>query len=181
MMQFLHIPKTAGTSILKATNGRSDGHKLIGDLQGDSFFSCVRNPYDRACSVYWFMLGRWKLMKKMQPFDMSSEHTSLLYFWQTIDKRQHPVVKWLYSPQIEYLRDEQKAISPRIQHLLRFETLTEDWPAFAAEHGFAELPHINKSERPSESWQEEMTPELIAIINELYADDFEHLNYERIS
>ena len=120
-------------------------------------------------------------MKKLQPFDMSSEHTSLLYFWQTIDKRQHPVVKWLYSPQIEYLRDEQKAISPRIQHLLRFETLTEDWPAFALLHDLPPLPHKNKSEgRTSPNWQEELSAESIAKIGELYADDFEHLNYERL-
>ena len=183
MMQFLHIPKTAGTSILKATNGKSDGHKIICDAQGTAFFSCVRNPYDRACSIYWFMLGRWKLMKKLQPFDMSAEHASLLYFWQTIDKRQHPTSKMLYAPQIDFLRDKPGVggISPRIKHLLRFETLAKDWPAFAAEHGYKELPHVNKSERPSESWQEEMTPELIDIINDRFSEDFEHLNYERIS
>lgn len=27
---------------------------------------------------------------------------------------------------------------------------------------------------------DEMTPELVNIISELYADDFEHLNYERV-
>ena len=88
----------------------------------------------------------------------------------------------LYAPQIDFLRDkpDKGGISPRIQHLLRYETLAEDWPAFASEHDFAELPHLNKSERPS-TWRDEMTPELVAIINERFADDFEHLNYERLS
>ena len=182
MIEFLHIPKTAGTSMLVSMRAKSDGHKPISMLGGGSFFSCVRNPYDRACSIYWFMLGKWLKMKKMQPFDMSAEPASLLYFWKTIDKRSHPTSKMLYAPQIDFLRDKPGVggISPRIKHLFRFETLAEDWPEFAAQHGFSKLPHVNQSERPA-TWQQEMTPELIAIINELYADDFEHLNYERIS
>lgn len=179
MIEFLHIPKTAGTSILKAMQGTCEAHKMMCDLQGEAYFSCVRNPYDRACSIYWFMLGRWKHMKKMQPFDMSAEPASLLYFWQTINKRKHPAAQWLSCSQIEYTKDGQTTISPRIKHLLRFETLAEDWPAFAAEYGFNELPHVNKSERPG-TWQEEMTPELIDIINEQFAEDFEQLGYERL-
>jgi hypothetical protein len=180
MMKFLHIPKTAGTSILRTIGAKSEGHNIVSQLTGD-FFSCVRNPYDRACSMYWFMLERWMKIKKMQPFDMSAGPASLLYFWQTIDHRQHPINKALYAPQIEYLRDNpgEGGISPRIKHLFRYETLQQDWPAFASEHSFAELPHLNKSERPS-TWQDELTEESIAIIGELYADDFEHLNYERI-
>ena len=60
-----------------------------------------------------------------------------------------------------------------------FVIAAEDWPAFAAKHGFNELPHVNKSERPC-AWQDEMTPELIDIINERFAEDFEHLGYDMI-
>jgi len=39
--------------------------------------------------------------------------------------------------------------------------------------------HIPKTGGTS-TWQDEMKPELVAIINERFADDFEHLNYERL-
>ena len=178
MMEFIHIPKTGGTSITKATSQQSLGHQQVSQVTGEQFFSCVRNPYDRACSLYWFILGRQHLL----PINMAATYKTLIQFWQTVDENKHSRRRPILIPQIDFLRDKhgEGGISPRIKHLLRFETLAEDWPAFAAEHGFAELPHINKSERPCEAWQDEMTPELIDIINERFADDFDHLGYERL-
>ena len=180
-MIFLHIPKTAGSSILNATKGKGIGHKFISDIDGGRF-SCCRNPYDRACSLYWFMLGKYKESEKRRPFSMAEGYIGLLDFWKTANARENHLTLRLMTQQMDYLRDKpgEGGISPRIQHLLRFETLAEDWPAFAAEHRFAELPHVNKSDRPGEAWQDEMTPELIDIINDRFADDFKHLNYERI-
>jgi len=178
MMKFVHIPKTAGSSILRATPIRSEGHKKLCKIEGDDFFSCTRNPYDRACSLYWFILGRQKLM----PYNITARYKTLLEFWQTIEEHKALPRKHIFASQMDFLRDVEGkgGISPRIKHLLRFETLAEDWPAFAAEHGFVDLPHVNKSERPTDTWQDEMTPELIDIINERFADDFEQLGYERL-
>lgn len=164
--------------MLRATAIRSEGHKQLAHVDGDEFFACVRNPYDRACSLYWFILGRQKFM----PFNITARYKTLLEFWQTIEDNKPRTRRHILAPQISFLRDTDGSgdISPRIKHLFRFETLAEDWPAFAAEHGFTELPHVNKSERPTGTWQDEMTPELIDIINERFADDFEHLGYERL-
>ena len=177
MIQQLHIPKTGGTSMTKASGVRSLGHQTLSQVEGDEFFACVRNPYDRACSIYWFILGRQHLV----PINMAATYKTLLEFWQTIDDTRRKIRRPVFIPQIDFLRDKpgEGGISPRIKHLLRYETLQEDWPAFAEQHGFAELPHLNKSERPA-PWQDEMTPELIAIINERFADDFEYLGYERL-
>jgi len=189
MIKFLHIPKTAGTSIQKAIAINSLGHLKLSQVKGEIFFACSRNPYDRACSVFYF-LNRVSVKmpeinkrdKSLFPIMDAAKTMSLVDFWQHIQKNGAPERARLIHRQIDFLRDKPgvDGISPRIKHLIRFETLAEDWPAFAEKNGFAELQHLNKSERLS-PWQDEMTPELVAIINELYADDFEHLNYERIS
>ena len=169
MIRQIHIPKTAGTSIKQAVGQLKPRHNKLFQLAGDSFFSCVRNPYDRACSAFWFVNRGER------------RHKSMIDFWR--ERSQLKLSKILVAaPQIDFIRDKPGVggISKRIKHLFRFETLAEDWPAFAAQHGFSKLPHVNQSERPT-TWQQEMTPELIEILNELYADDFEHLNYERIS
>ncbi|MGB1179359.1 MAG: sulfotransferase family 2 domain-containing protein [Lentibacter algarum] len=162
----------------KASGVRSLGHQKLSQVEGEEFFACVRNPYDRACSLYWFILGRQKFM----PFQIAATYKTLTEFWQTIGDQAKPHSRHIARPQVDFIRDKhgEGSISSRIKHLLRFETLAEEWPAFAAKYGYKELPHENKSERPA-TWQEEMTPELIEIINEKFADDFEHLNYERIS
>ena len=176
-MKLLHIPKTGGTSMHKAAGVGTVGHQKISQVESGEFFACVRNPYDRACSLYWFVLGRQKFM----PFQMAATFKTLTEFWRTLDNKPKPHARHIASNQIDFLRDKpgKGGISPRIKHLLRYETLQEDWPAFAKQYGFADLPHLNKSKRPS-SWQDEMTPELVAIINERFADDFENLNYERL-
>lgn len=177
-MKFIHVPKTAGSSMLRATAIRSEGHKKLNKFECGELFACTRNPYDRACSLYWFILGRQKVM----PYNITARYKTLLEFWQTIDETKQMIRKNIFASQMDFLRDEVGVggVSPRIKHLLRFETLAEDWPAFASKHNFKPLPHVNKSERPCKTWQDEMTPELIDIINERYADDFEYLKYERI-
>jgi hypothetical protein len=93
-------------------------------------------------------------------------------FW--VDKTPEMKPMRFMRPQVEWMREVEN-----IDEVLRYETLKQDWPAFAAKHGVAELPHLNKGERPA-PWQDELSAESIAKIGELYADDFEHLGYERM-
>lgn len=189
MIDFIHIPKTGGTSIQATTDRRSHGHLKLCQIKGDQFFACCRNPYDRACSIYHFLKSMTRPNKPSAkvkdrarfPVVVAARSENLTRFWLDIHEHGAPDRARLIHKQIDFLRDKpgRGGISPRIKHLLRYETLAEDWPAFAKQHGFAELPHLNKSERPA-PWQDEMTPELVDIINELYADDFENLGYERL-
>jgi len=179
-MILIHIPKTAGTSIQQALGPTSIGHKKISQVDGDSFFTCVRNPYDRAVSTYWFL----RQMKKKMPFNLTKTYKSLNEFWLDISEQESPQERPLLNNQMDFLRDSigEGGISPRIKTVLRYETLAEDWPAFALLHDLPPLTHKNKSElRPATPWQDELSDESIAKIGELYAEDFETLNYERLS
>lgn len=136
----------------------------------DYVFSCVRNPYDRAVSLYYFLREKSPAYRER----FIDDNDTVDSYWM----KAHNLKK------VSFLKSQNKwlKVSPRINELLRFETLADDWSTLAVNHGLDKLKHINRSTlRPTPNWQEELSDESIAIIGELYADDFEHLNYERIS
>ena len=91
---------------------------------------------------------------------------------------------YMFCPQVDYLRDVvgEGGVSPRIKTLLRYETLSEDWLVFTKQHKLGDLEHKHKSILRSGAlhWRDELSEQTIKGIGELYADDFEHLNYERL-
>jgi len=178
-MRFIHIPKNAGTSIQNMFGPTSLGHRRVHELKGSPFFACVRNPYDRAVSAYWFI----RQTQARVAFNMAKTWKDVNEFWISFEKENKSPFGRLVANQIDFIRDVKGTggVSPRIETVLRYETLAEDWPAFALLHDLPPLTHKNKSElRPATPWQEQLSDESIAKIGELYADDFETLNYERL-
>ena len=60
VLLFIHIPKTAGTSICKAfgvfTRGHASIKKFPANIRHHYFKFCfVRNPYDRLVSSYFYL------------------------------------------------------------------------------------------------------------------------------
>lgn len=80
------------------------------------------------------------------------------------------------QPQKAWIEDVE-----RIDKLIRFETLAEDWAEMRQAFELPALEHKNgDTSRPSTPWQEELTAESIAKIGEIYSDDFKYFNYKRI-
>lgn len=205
MTIFIHIPKTAGLSVLKSSGIKSHRHLILRWVdweEGTPILSAIRNPYDRIVSVYYFLhkmqneAGNFN--RRLQPqkhkissFDGVNQWVDYFYNNQNEytgsqspeTKRALWVMQCFFHQQINYINEaDGEPVSERITDILRYETLADDWAAYALLHDLPPLQHKNKSElRPSTPWQEELTAESIAKIGELYADDFEHLNYERIS
>jgi hypothetical protein len=155
------------------------GHRRVHELKGSPFFACVRNPYDRAVSAYWFI----RQTQARVAFNMAKTWKDVNEFWISFEKENKSPFGRLVANQIDFIREVKGTggISPRIETVLRYETLAEDWPAFALLHDLPPLPHKNKSElRPATPWQEQLSDESISKIGELYAEDFETLNYERL-
>lgn len=197
-MIFIHISKTGGQSFLRSTQTRGNCHDCLRFVEGgDHITTIIRNPYDRAVSTYYYLMQihvnapNWGKGYKYSPADFAGINE----WWKHVHeygseyiqspnlsiRGQHRLAAY-YRKQIDFLNDaDGEPISERINTVLRYETLAEDWPAFAEKHGFGELQHANKSKlRPAIPWQDELSDESIAKIGELYADDFEQLNYERI-
>lgn len=178
-MILIHIPKTAGQSFAYSSKAKTFGHKPICEIEtdGQDVFTIKRNPYDRAVSIHYFM----RQLHKNPPFDTGKMYEDVNFYWQRIYKNRHRLGKSIYHlPQFWFLC-EHGAISKRITRILKFETLDHDYAALSEEKNIGNLIRRNVSRyRPAISWQDELTPESIAKIGELYADDFEHLGYERI-
>lgn len=179
---FLHIPKTAGSSIISC-GVKSSGHKRLRDCDHDSdtVFAVVRNPYDRAVSTYYFIkqchLNRGSYCPT-QDHDVNA-------WWSRVYSHAHRLLNCsrpfcYYERQLEFINDYKGGgVSNRITDILRYENLDADWGAFAGKHNLVSLPHKNKSGlRPDSHWSEELNADSITMIGELYADDFEHLGYE---
>ena len=168
MLDFIHIPKTAGVSICKAI-GQQHGHRPRPIKPGAFVFSCVRNPYDRAVSLYYFL--RDKAPNYREAFLIDGETVNT--FWQ---ERIHVIRQHRFTqPQAKWLD------GIKVDRLLRFENLAGEWQKMRDEFELPELESENVNEfRPAIQWQDELSAESIAKIGELYAEDFEHLNYERI-
>jgi len=180
-MKFLHIPKTAGQSVAEAMGSSASylRHKRVSEVQSnDDIMTVVRNPYDRAVSSYYYL----KNLQGDAPI-MQDLFQSLNGFWDKIYNAPKSGIEHKHmKPQMWFIGDEDGNVSSQIKVLLRYETLEQQFKQLALQEGFAELPVINASKlRPNTHWQNELSEESITQIGELYADDFEHLNYERIS
>lgn len=143
---FVHIPKTAGSSIHRAFNqltipageprwhapaSRYDGWVA----EGYRLFTVVRNPWDRLVSLNHYLTRHGQVVP-----------TENLIHWVTSTTR---TLGPILQPSLEYWFDRE------IPHVLRFENLEEDWRLFAEMTGApAALPHENKSTRRLASYRE---------------------------
>ena len=180
IMNFLHIPKTAGQSVAKAIGDPSKylGHKRIRDIYSDDdVITVVRNPYDRAVSMYYYL----KNIQGDAP-QLKGLFATLNGFWNQIYNAPKSGIEHTHmKPQMWFISDEDGNISSQVTTIWRYETLNTQLDEMVGNFGFSKLEVINKSElRPDTTWLDELNEESIKQIGELYADDFEHLNYRRL-
>jgi len=176
-MNFIHIPKTAGQSVIKATGVEPHGHKrfvdLVDEVAGGEFFTVVRNPYDRAVSTYYYL----SQLHGGTPYNSGK---NLNEFWDGVYEFSRLIGDYM-KPQMYFVSDEDSNLSDKITTILRYENLEDDYNKLAAINGFSAIEHLNKTDiRPNKTWQEELSDESIRMIGELYAQDFEALGYDRL-
>lgn len=173
---FLHVPKAAGKSLsrymieawpgsihgyvspgqllelrvvarpgvtLEVTYGHEDmaqTQALLGQSgrrieEMEALFACVRNPYDIIVSTYFFMRRTFENNSHRRFFKMANK-LDFEGFCMHFEPRR--IEAWLT---LEGKR-------PSNLRLIRFESLTADLSAIAAEYGFnpAALPHLNRTD-----------------------------------
>ena len=182
---FIHIPKSAGSSVGLAIYGRPTQHRpashffALDEERFSNAVSCsvIRNPYDRFCSIFYHYSGAplansdekqvWKMFfsRFSGPNDfahaLNGSRDIMSYFMSLVHAR----------PQVDWLKAEGKII---VKHLFIFERLSllENFLQKQLSNPGLCLPYFNRGIRKA-SWEKELDKCAMKIIRGLYAEDFE--------
>ena len=183
---FVHIPKTAGISVIKSIYGKNverGGHRKITHLSklipgsiNDYFtFTIVRNPWDRLYSAYIFMMNGGINQHDQIAFNL---HLSSIKSFEDF------VMKWLdednlkhiihFYPQSWFLKDSSEKVE--LDFIGRFECLSSDFSEIANIMGVDnKLKHLNKGDKGS--YKTVYSKEMVEKIELIYKEDIERFNY----
>jgi len=181
---FVHIPKTAGTSITEGLFGARPHHQPLQwyeevepQLYNDYFkFSFVRNPWDRLVSGYHYMVNK----KSKRPSEIE-----WINFFKGVDSFDDFVTRWLNEdnierhlltlPQYHFVLNKFGVLG--LDFVGRYETLQKDFPYICERLGVVcELPHENKS--PRKEFRNYYTSQTRDIVARVYAKDIEMFGYD---
>lgn len=181
---FVHIPKTAGMSIVQALFKTTGGHrsalflKQIFSSDFDSYFkfTFIRNPWDRLYSAYRFLAkgginehDRNVFEKHLKQCD-SFEDFVLNYL-----TRKQVLDLIHFQPQSKFLMDESNNIM--VDFIGRYENLEKDFLHITRQlNTKVGLPHINKT-IGNVDYRSVYTDEMKKRVAEVYQDDIKLFNY----
>lgn len=165
---FIHINKTAGTSIGKAIGLPVKDHltakEIIAKIGKDKWnsaykFTFVRNPWDKVVSHYEYR--RKKDKTRMATRNIAFKDWVKMTYGETKNPVYYDNPK-SFQAQVEWLKDDEDRLS--IDYFGKFESINEDFNHVKQIVGIdAELPHLNASRRVDyRSYYDDETREIIA-------------------
>lgn len=184
---FVHIPKTAGTSIIKALGIHFRHHSdymVYEQANPKAFYAAfkfcfVRNPYDRLVSTYFYLSrgGAGRVDERIAS-RINRNARNFSEFVQKIVNSTSIHTHVLFRPQISFVCDFD--LAPRVDFVGKFETIRDDFEYVAQRIGVsADLPTLNsQSKRPFGSYY---TPQLADEVFKLYSADFQVFGYSKES
>jgi len=180
---YIAIAKTGTRSVYNILKEKYGG-KEIGDHRREVpeqykqmfTFTTVRNPYDRACSAYWSVCNEnagdkygWITLFKSKGY----KNTLANYLWCVSEGLGYQTTS---VPQMFWITPN------RIDYTIRMERFEYGFSKLPFVSGNDRLPHENSSRftkfppRPVSSAL--LTNEAITLINKIYREDFDHLEYQ---
>lgn len=182
---FIHITKTAGTSVAKSLFGYLPYHYkaidyrvIYGRKTFEQYFkfAFVRNPWDRLYSAFRYLkTGGWNhedkewSKKNLSTFD---NFTDFVKQWLNKDNIQQHLH---FIPQHQFICDGKGNII--IDYLAYFETINDDFHKIAERLNInASIGHHNAS--PPDSYKEAYTEETRKIVANIYEKDIALFGYK---
>lgn len=146
-----------------------DAGEISGEFDERAYkFAFVRNPYDRAVSLFHFLHGKGH----------HADVDGFLTFWKRIESTELPKVGpekvvgiGICNPQIRWLE------GVRIDFLGKYERIDEDFPSLLEQlgHPRVALPWANATKHAP--FRDYYCAESKALISRLFAEDFEAFGY----
>lgn len=181
---FIHIPKTAGTSLYNLIGYTGIGHvnyRWYESRSREKFnryfkFAFVRNPWDRLVSAFFYLKkGGSNTMDKhwaTQNISGYSDFDSFVRNWLSVSN----VQKYFhFIPQHKFICDD--SLNVKMDYVGRFENLNEDFDLISQKLNLNHtLPYINRSRR--HAYQGYYSAETKAIVAQVYQTDVELFGYE---
>lgn len=181
---FVHILKTAGTSVLNAIDQGFKLHlpasEIIRRVGREAFdnsysFAFVRNPWDKVYSHYRYNVKTNQFNMQTKPISFT-DWVAACYGPEKDYYYYHRQIQ--YTDQITWLEDENG--EQVVDFVGRFENLEQDFAHVCNELGIENnLQHLNKTihEDGESEYRKVYTPETRDLIEKAYARDIEHFNY----
>lgn len=187
---YIHIPKTAGTSVADALYGnRKVGHghfnceefRLESEEKFETYFkfAFVRNPWDRLVSSYFHLSSppdwvgtRTKNVSKY--INARSVDFNSFVLLLSSDKR---LQSWIHMiPQSDFIFSSGEN---KVDFIGKFESLNDDvyYVARKLNVDFENLPHNNKSIK-NKHYSEYYNEFSLKFVSEFYKQDIDNFNYE---
>lgn len=178
---YIHIPKTAGTSMESAPFLQNEGDKhtnieyfakylnTIQDLTMEDLwkFAFVRNPYDRFVSgVLNHVMPEAKTLIRDRFLEFVLKHKDKLGDFVPL------------QPMTDFV-----CIGKRlaVDWVGKYEHLESDWRFVCDKIGvdYYELPHLIKGKKYGSDYMQIYTPEVRKIVKKFYQRDFDLFHYEK--
>ena len=180
---FIHIPKTAGTSISNLLGFFSKKHYTarqvidkVGNLWDKSFkFTVVRDPYERVLSMYYEYLR----VNKIPIADRGKKFSFENWVINCFQEKNEDYLKWkpFFFTQKKWLENHSGEIN--MDYIARFENLEREMNLISNIIGLkGELPKLNKSSSKKE-YEFHRTETTDKIIENYFSDDFEYFGYKK--
>ncbi|PWJ40939.1 sulfotransferase family 2 domain-containing protein [Sediminitomix flava] len=184
-MLFIHIPKSAGSSIGKVLIGdKKPGHWTTDDFMAMNKarfneyykFCFVRNPWDRVVSSFFYLKKGGNNPKDLEFSQTELKNiNSFEEFVYSLNENEN-LQNWIhFIPQNHFITDGYGRIN--VDYVGKFESLDQDFSLVLEKIGLPqiELPKVNKSKH--KNYQEYYTDETKEIIGNLYREDISLFNY----
>ncbi len=187
---FIHIPKTAGTSILRTLIGKSAyrNHTSYHEFQRvdavkfENYFKfCfVRNPYDRVVSSYVYLIkgGNKKEDLDFQNFLKENFPTFEKFILEYLDK-DTIYDHILFKPQYSFIYNYKRKC--HVDYIGRYENIKIDFESICQKLNIScKLPSTNRVKR--DDFETFYANNVVREkVYSLYQKDFELFNYSKIS
>ena len=181
---YVHLPKTAGTSIALCCYGEDPWHFPLSHYNYLSTryfkqlfkFTFVRNPYFRLLSAYKYSFKQAQEHPKTSVRFVTKFESFELFVKEWLNQK-NVYSHYFFLPQYKYICDQNKNI--KVDYVGKFEDIGNDFSYVQKTLNITEaLPEVNKSPKRNVV---EYSDEIAELVYQVYKDDFDLFGYEKSS